>query len=103
MPIPDIRPVYNCPWRDCRLANPPILAPRWRTATDPVLPPLCGNLGCRPPKTPVRTIGLGAMHSDLNASRNLARIGETAVSPKAAVNTPDVGSVDRGNHVCASQ
>jgi putative transposase len=30
-------------------------------------------------------------HSDLNASRNLARIGETAVSPRAAVNTPDVG------------
>ena len=68
MPIPDIRPVYNSPWRDGSLANPPILAPRWRTATDPVLPPLCGNLGCRPPKTPVRTIGLGAIHSDLNAS-----------------------------------
>ena len=68
MLIPDIRPVYNSPWQDGSLANPPILAPRWRTATDTVFPPLCGNLGCRPPKTPVRTIGLGAMHSDLNAS-----------------------------------
>ena len=34
-------------------------------------------------------------HSDLNASRNLARIGETAVSPRAAVNTPDVGCLPR--------
>ncbi|ELZ3098038.1 transposase [Escherichia coli] len=31
-------------------------------------------------------------HSDLNASRNLAWIGETAVLPRASVNTPDVGS-----------
>ncbi len=30
-------------------------------------------------------------HSDLNASRNLARIGWTTVSPRAAVNRPDVG------------
>ncbi|WP_371131229.1 transposase [Methylococcus capsulatus] len=30
-------------------------------------------------------------HSDLNASRNLARIGATAVAPRAVVNTPDVG------------
>lgn len=30
-------------------------------------------------------------HSDLNASRNLARIGVTAVAPRAVVNTPDVG------------
>src|ERR1700686_970917 len=30
-------------------------------------------------------------HADLNASRNLPRIGETAVSPTAVVNTPDVG------------
>ena len=34
-------------------------------------------------------------HSDLNASRNLARIGGTAVPPRAAVNTPDVGCVVR--------
>jgi putative transposase len=30
-------------------------------------------------------------HADLNASRNLAWIGETAVLPRAAVNTPNVG------------
>jgi putative transposase len=30
-------------------------------------------------------------HADLNASRNLARIGATAVAPRAAVSTPDVG------------
>lgn len=34
-------------------------------------------------------------HADLNASRNLVRIGETAVSPRAVVNTPDVGCVAR--------
>jgi putative transposase len=39
-------------------------------------------------------------HADLNASRNLARIGETAVSPRATVNAPDVGEV--GKHVCVS-
>jgi len=42
----------------------------------------CGHCGLR-------------AHSDLNASRNLARIGETAVSPRAAVNTPDVGCLPR--------
>jgi len=39
-------------------------------------------------------------HADLNASRNLARIDETAVSPRVAVNTPDVGGV--GKHVDVS-
>jgi putative transposase len=39
-------------------------------------------------------------HADLNASRNLAWIGETAVSPRAAVDTPDVGEV--GKHVYVS-
>lgn len=34
-------------------------------------------------------------HADLNASWNLARIGATAVTPRAAVNTPDVGCVAR--------
>jgi putative transposase len=38
-------------------------------------------------------------HADLNASRNLARIGGTAVSPRAAVNTPHVGNVGHGIHV----
>jgi putative transposase len=32
-------------------------------------------------------------HADLNSSWNLARIGATAVTPRAAVNTPDVGGV----------
>lgn len=63
----------------------------------------CGELGKRSKhRFECPHCGLRA-HSDLNASRNLARIGETAVSPRAAVNTPDVGSVDMGNHVCASQ
>jgi IS605 OrfB family transposase len=34
-------------------------------------------------------------HADLNASRNLARIGSGAPLPRAAVNTPDVGCVVR--------
>ncbi|WP_086133850.1 RNA-guided endonuclease TnpB family protein [Methylocaldum sp.] len=63
----------------------------------------CGGLGKRSKhRFECPHCGLRA-HSDCNASRNLARIGEIAVSPRAAVNTPDVGSVDMGNHVCASQ
>ncbi len=63
----------------------------------------CGRLGKRSKhRFECPHCGLRA-HSDLNASRNLARIGETSVSPRAVVNTPDVGSVDRGNHVCASR
>jgi IS605 OrfB family transposase len=63
----------------------------------------CGKLGQRTRHRFVcANCGLRA-HSDLNASRNLARIGGTAVPPRAAVNTPDVGWVDTGNHVCASQ
>ena len=38
-------------------------------------------------------------HADLNASRNLARIGGAAASPRAVVNTPHVGNVGRGIHV----
>jgi putative transposase len=34
-------------------------------------------------------------HADLNASRNLARIGATAAAPRATVSTPDVGCVVR--------
>ena len=63
----------------------------------------CGGLGKRSKhRFECPHCGLRA-HSDLNASRNLARIGETAVSPRAAVNTPDVGRGDMGNHVFASQ
>lgn len=63
----------------------------------------CGGLGKRSKhRFECPHCGLRA-HSDCNASQNLARIGEIAVSPRAAVNTPDVGSVDMGNHVCASQ
>lgn len=42
-------------------------------------------------------------HADLNASRNLARIGSGASLSRAAVNTPDVGRAALGNLVCASQ
>ena len=54
----------------------------------------CGQLGRRVKHRFECSCGLRA-HADLNASRNLARIGETAVSPRAAVNTPDVGRVAR--------
>jgi putative transposase len=54
----------------------------------------CGQLGARLKHRFECSCGLRA-HADLNASRNLARIGETAVSPRAAVNTPDVGRVAR--------
>jgi putative transposase len=51
----------------------------------------CGELGQRAKKRFVcAQCGLRA-HADLNASRNLARIGESALSPRAAVNTPNVG------------
>jgi len=63
----------------------------------------CGRLGRRlKHRFECPHCGLRA-HSDLNASRNLARIGGTAVSPRAVVNTPHVGSVGVGNHVYASQ
>jgi putative transposase len=60
----------------------------------------CGGLGRRVRHRFVcEQCGLRA-HADLNASRNLARIDETAVSPRAAVDTPDVGEV--GKHVYVS-
>lgn len=63
----------------------------------------CGELGKRSKhRFECPHCGLRA-HSDLNASRNLARIGSGATLSRAVVNTPDVGSVDMGNHVCASQ
>ncbi|WP_447973767.1 RNA-guided endonuclease InsQ/TnpB family protein [Nitrospira sp. Kam-Ns4a] len=50
----------------------------------------CGEIGKRIKHRFVcEQCGLRA-HADLNASRNLARIGGTAVPPRAAVNTPDV-------------
>lgn len=53
----------------------------------------CGALGRRVKHRFVcDQCGLRA-HADCNAGRNLARIGEAAVSPRAAVNTPDVGRV----------
>jgi IS605 OrfB family transposase len=52
----------------------------------------CGSIGKRIKHRFECLCGLRA-HADLNASRNLARIGEAAVSPRAAVNTPDVGCV----------
>lgn len=59
----------------------------------------CSSLGSRVKHRFVcDRCGLRA-HADLNASRNLARIGGTAVSPRAAVNTPDVGNVGHEIHV----
>ena len=55
----------------------------------------CGGLGKRSKhRFECPYCGLRA-HSDLNASRNLARIGETAVLPRADVNTPNVGDEHR--------
>jgi len=55
----------------------------------------CGSLGQRAKHRFVcDQCGLRA-HADLNASRNLARIGSGAPLPRAAVNTPDVDCVVR--------
>lgn len=58
----------------------------------------CGGIGKRAKHRFECPCGLRA-HSDLNASRNLARIGRTAVLPKAVVNTPYVGNVVSNIHV----
>ena len=51
----------------------------------------CGAIGTRDRhRFTCQICGLRA-HSDLNASRNLARIGMSADFPRAAVNTPNVG------------
>jgi putative transposase len=55
----------------------------------------CGALGQRVRHRFECSCGLRA-HADLNASRNLARIGGGAPLPRAVVNTPDVGCV--GHH-----
>ena len=63
----------------------------------------CGDLGHRVKHSFVcERCGFRA-HADLNSSRNLARIGSGAPLSRAAVNTPDVGSADVGNHVGVSQ
>jgi IS605 OrfB family transposase len=55
----------------------------------------CGGLGKRSKhRFECPHCGLRA-HSDLNASRNLARIGSGAPLPRAAVNTPNVGDEHR--------
>lgn len=55
----------------------------------------CGKLGKRSKhRFECPHCGLRA-HSDVNASRNLARIGSGAPLPKAVVNTPDVGDEHR--------
>ncbi|MFN3334386.1 MAG: RNA-guided endonuclease InsQ/TnpB family protein [Caldilinea sp.] len=55
----------------------------------------CGGLGQRSKhRFECPHCGLRA-HSDLNASRNLARIGSGAPLPRAVVNTPDVGDEHR--------
>ncbi len=42
-------------------------------------------------------------HSDVNTTRNFAWIGEALVSPRAAVKTPDVGSMRKVSHLCVRQ
>ncbi|CAF0698734.1 hypothetical protein MPNT_30001 [Candidatus Methylacidithermus pantelleriae] len=39
-------------------------------------------------------------HGNVNASRKIAWIGETAPSPRAVVKTPDVGSMGKVGHLC---
>ena len=55
----------------------------------------CGQLGRRVKHRFECSCGLRA-HADCNASRNLARIGGSALPPRAAVDRPTVGCV--GNH-----
>lgn len=55
---------------------------------------LCRQLGRRLKHRFECSCGFRA-HADLNASRNLAWIGATAVTPRAAVDTPDVGCMAR--------
>ena len=54
----------------------------------------CKQLGTRRKHRFECSCGFRA-HADLNSSWNLAWIGATAVTPRAAVNTPDVGCVAR--------
>lgn len=59
----------------------------------------CASLGKRVKHSFVCThCGLRA-HADLNASRNLARIGGAFVAPRAVVDTPDVGNLGNKTHV----
>jgi IS605 OrfB family transposase len=58
----------------------------------------CGDIGKRARHRFECSCGFRA-HADLNASRNLARIGRTAVLPKAIVNTPYIGNVVSNIHV----
>ncbi|WP_219906630.1 zinc ribbon domain-containing protein [Nitrosospira multiformis] len=58
----------------------------------------CGGIGKRARHRVECSCGLRA-HADLNASRNLARIGRTAVLPRAIVNTPYVGNVAGSIHI----
>jgi IS605 OrfB family transposase len=58
----------------------------------------CGDIGNRARHRFECSCGLRA-HADLNASRNLARIGRTAVLPRAVVDTPYVGNVAGSIHV----
>ena len=60
----------------------------------------CGSLGKRVKHRFDCSCGFRA-HADLNASRNLARIGIGIPMPRAAVNTPDVGN--KANNVHVSQ
>ncbi len=55
---------------------------------------VCGSLGTRVKHRFSCSCGSLA-HSDLNASRNLARLGATAVAPTGAVNRPNVGTSNR--------
>jgi IS605 OrfB family transposase len=55
---------------------------------------VCRRLGARLKHRFECSCGFRA-HADLNSSWNLARIGATAVTPRAAVNTPDVGCLVR--------
>jgi IS605 OrfB family transposase len=63
----------------------------------------CGELGKRTKHRFVcKECGLRA-HADLNASRNIARIGRGAPLLRAAVSTPNVGSVEEGDLLFALQ
>ena len=79
------------PWSSTR---PRLPASQSNTSTRPIPAKTCSAFGALGQRIEHRFVcehwDLRA-HSDLNGSRNLARIGETAVSPRTAVDQPHVG------------
>jgi hypothetical protein len=94
---------YHVIW--CPKYRRDVLSGEVASATGAMLETICMERGwpviskeIQPDRFVCKKCGLRA-HADLNASRNLARIGESADSPRANVNTPDVGDMGSDVHV----